>query len=48
MILENYTDCPSGLVFSTRPFEILEKQKLIFLPLYYIGAIVSENIRIIT
>ncbi len=37
MILENYPDCPSGIVFSTRPFEKLEEQKLIFLPLYYSG-----------
>ncbi len=40
MILENYPDCPSGIVFSTRPFEKLEEQKLIFLPLYYSGSII--------
>ncbi len=43
MILENYPDCPSGIVFSTRPFEKLEEQKLIFLPLYYSGGIISAN-----
>jgi len=37
MILKNYPDCPSGIVFSTRPFEELKEQKLIFLPLYYSG-----------
>jgi uncharacterized protein len=42
MILEKYPDCPSGIVFSTRPFEKLEKQKLIFLPLYYSGGIISN------
>ena len=39
MILKNYPDCPSGIVFSTRPFEKLKEQKLIFLPLYYSGGI---------
>lgn len=43
MILENYPDCPSGIVFSTRPFEKLGEQKLIFLPLYYSGGIISAN-----
>lgn len=37
MILKNYPDCPSGIIFSTRPFEKLKEQKLIFLPLYYSG-----------
>ncbi|MCK5097452.1 MAG: DUF4143 domain-containing protein, partial [Desulfobacteraceae bacterium] len=39
MILSNYPDCHSGIVFSTRTFEKLEEQKLIFLPLYYAGGI---------
>ena len=43
MFLEKYPDCPSGLVFSTRPFEKLDEQKLIFLPLYYAAGIVSGN-----
>jgi len=43
MILENNPDCPSGLVFSSRPFEKLESQKLLFLPLYYAGGIFSAN-----
>ena len=34
MFLEKYPDCPSGLVFSTRPFEKLDEQKLIFLRYY--------------
>ncbi len=37
MLLETYPDCPMGIVFSTRPFETLPDQKLIFLPLYYAG-----------
>lgn len=37
MVLKNYPDCTSGIVFSTRPFETLAAQKLIFLPLYYCG-----------
>ena len=41
MILKNYPDCPSGIVFSTRAFEKLEEQKLIFLPLYYAGTIIQ-------
>ena len=40
MILKNYPDCPSGIVFSTRHFEKLEAQRLIFLPLYYAGGII--------
>lgn len=40
MILKNYPDCPLGIVFSTRLFEKLEEQKLIFLPLYYAGSII--------
>ncbi len=43
MLLEKYPDCPLGLVFSTRIFEKLEDQKLIFLPLYYAAGIVSGN-----
>ncbi len=43
MILENHPECPSGIVFSTRPFEKLEEQKLIFLPLYYSAGIISSN-----
>jgi uncharacterized protein len=43
MILENHPECPSGLIFSTRPFEKLREQKLIFLPLYYSGEIISAN-----
>lgn len=37
MLLENYPDCPWGIVFSTRPFEKLPEQKLLFIPLYYAG-----------
>ena len=43
MILESHPECPSGLIFSTRPFEKLREQKLIFLPLYYSGEIISAN-----
>lgn len=45
MILEKYPDCPWGIVLSSRPFEILKEQKLIFMPLYYSGGIIlPENI----
>ncbi len=43
MVLENYTLCPSGLVFSTRHFETLKDQKLIFVPLYYVGGVMQGN-----
>ncbi len=43
MVLQKYPLCPSGLVFSIRHFEILEDQKLIFIPLYYAGGIMQGN-----
>ena len=43
MILEKYPSCPAGIVFSSRPFARLEEQKLIFLPLYYCGGIMSMD-----
>jgi len=36
-------NCPSGYVFSTRPYSELPKQKLIFLPLYYAYTIIHLN-----
>ena len=39
MLLKNFPDCPYGIVLSTRPFEELKEQKLIFLPLYYAGGL---------
>jgi len=41
MVLKNYPECPFGIVFSTRSFEKLAEQKLIFLPLYYSGSIMQ-------
>jgi predicted AAA+ superfamily ATPase len=35
MLLEEYPDCPRGLVFSSAPYQELPEQKLTFLPLYY-------------
>lgn len=35
LLLNNYSECPYGLVFSGAPYAILPEQKLIFLPLYY-------------
>ncbi len=43
MILEKYPSCPAGIVFSGRPFARLKEQKLIFLPLYYAGAVSWEK-----
>lgn len=39
MVLDSFPICPQGFVFSTRPFERLEAQKLTFIPLYYAGNI---------
>ena len=35
LLLENYTNCPYGIVLSGASFARLPEQKLIFLPLYY-------------
>jgi len=43
LLLETYPNCPSGYVFSTRPYSELPKQKLIFLPLYYAYTIIHLN-----
>ena len=43
MILKKYSECSLGLVFSTRPFEQLMEQKLIFLPLYYSNGIMNNH-----
>ena len=43
MILKKYPDCSFGIVFSTRAFENLKEQKLIFLPLYYAGGIIHRS-----
>jgi len=43
MILEKYPSCPAGIVLSSRPFARPEEQKLIFLPLYYCGGIMSMD-----
>lgn len=42
LCLDNYKNCPIGLVFSDRPYQELPEQNLIFLPLYYAGSV--ENI----
>ncbi len=36
LFLENYPDSPEGIVFSMQPYAKLPKQKLCFLPLYYV------------
>lgn len=38
LMLKTYTNCPEGLVFSSRPFARLPEQKLTFLPLYTAAA----------
>ena len=35
LMLETYPGCPEGLVLSSRPFAVLEQQRLRFLPIYY-------------
>jgi predicted AAA+ superfamily ATPase len=37
LALETYKNCPWGIVLSTRPFQILKEQKLMFVPIYYAG-----------
>ncbi|RLC01465.1 MAG: nuclease [Deltaproteobacteria bacterium] len=35
LCLEKYKNCPSGIVFSSRPYAELTDQKLLFIPIYY-------------
>lgn len=42
LCLNQYTNCPKGLVFSDRPFQELPEQRLVFLPLYYTGRIFDQ------
>lgn len=37
MILEQYPQCPKGIIFSSAPYAELSEQRLLFLPLYYAG-----------
>ena len=37
LCLDNYKNCPKGLVFSGRPYQELPEQHLLFFPLYYAG-----------
>jgi len=39
LALQTFSNCPKGLVFSTREFSQIPEQKLMFLPLYYAGNI---------
>lgn len=44
LCLDSYKNCPKGLVFSDRPYQELPDQHLVFLPLYYAGAIFGKPI----
>lgn len=36
LLLDTFQNCPFGVIFSSAPFSQLEKQKLKFIPLYYV------------
>jgi predicted AAA+ superfamily ATPase len=36
LLLDTFQNCPFGVIFSSAPFSELEKQKLKFIPLYYV------------
>ena len=38
MILEQYQECPKGIIFSSASYAELSEQRLLFLPLYYAGS----------
>ncbi len=42
LMLKTYTNCPEGLVLSSRPFSRLPEQKLVFLPLYTAASITTS------
>ncbi|MEM7183972.1 MAG: AAA family ATPase [Spirochaetota bacterium] len=44
LALHTYPDIPFGYVLSSRPYHILKEQKLVFLPLYYVGNIMNYQI----
>ena len=46
LMLKTYPECPAGLVLSSRCFELLPEQKLIFLPLYFAAALNRPDIPI--
>jgi predicted AAA+ superfamily ATPase len=35
LVLERYPSCPGGIVLSSRPYSVLSKEKLTFIPLYF-------------
>ncbi|MCX6879706.1 MAG: hypothetical protein NTW21_38770 [Verrucomicrobia bacterium] len=39
LLLDTHANCPTGYVFSGAPYAALPDQKLLFLPLYYAGAL---------
>ncbi|MBU0646685.1 nuclease, partial [Patescibacteria group bacterium] len=39
LMLENYSNCPEGLVFYHGMYKTLSDQKLVFLPLYSVAGI---------
>jgi len=43
LLLKTYPNCPTGYVFSMAPFSELPEQKLIFLPLYFAGALINSE-----
>ena len=39
LLMDTYTNCRTGYVFSGAPYAELPEQKLVFLPLYYAGTL---------
>jgi predicted AAA+ superfamily ATPase len=45
LLLETYPSCPTGYVFSCGPYSQLPDQRLVLLPLYYAGSVVSHRLQ---
>lgn len=45
LMLENYPNCPQGLVLYTGPYKTLPGQKLVFLPLYNTATIADQRLQ---
>jgi len=43
LLLDTFQNCPFGVIFSSAPFSELEKQKLKFIPLYYVYSMTNRR-----